>query len=105
MTHHNQTKTRRQRLLQGIRVGLEQYGVEKSELTGMYQAILTCGYDDEGEPDVSTGIEEKGNYCAVCLFLEDAPYNYGEIITPTSYDADCDDCHKAALPHADMEEE
>ena len=91
--------TRRQRLLQGIQVGHKQHGVKKSEMTGMYRAILTVGYDADGEPDVSTGIEEDGNYCAVCLFLEDHPYNYGEIITPTSYDADCDDCGKDALPY------
>ena len=96
---NNQTPTRRQRLLQGIQVGHKQHGVKKSEMTGMYRAILTVGYDADGEPDVSTGIEEDGNYCAVCLFLEDHPYNYGEIITPTSYDADCDDCGKDALPY------
>lgn len=97
----NIRRTRRQRLLQGIQVGHKQYGVKKSELTGMYRAVLTIGYDSDGEPDISTGIEEDGNYCAVCLFLEDDPNNYGEIITPTSYDADCDDCGKHALPYAE----
>ena len=35
---------------------------------------------------------EKMNVCAICLFLEDEPYNYGTEITPTRYDGDCDDC-------------
>ena len=92
--------TRAEMLLKGIDIGKTRYGIPKSKYTAMYQAILTVGYDDEGEPDVSTGIEEKGNYCSICMFLDDEPYNFGEIIEPSSYDADCDECGKMALPYA-----
>ena len=92
--------TRAEMLLKGIDVGKKQYGIPKSKHTAMYMATLYCGYDREGEPDPDSGIEERGNYCSVCLFLEDEPYNYGEVIEVSSYDADCDDCGKMALPYA-----
>ena len=75
----------------GMKVGLEVYDVTPSSV-GMYDCILTVGYDAEGEPDISTGVEEQSKVCAICLFLEDDPNNFGEIITPTSYDGDCDVC-------------
>jgi len=57
----------------------------------------------KGYPVSSTGMylceEYEGNHvidklnvCNICLFLEDEPYNYGDVIKPTSYDGDCDDC-------------
>lgn len=57
----------------------ERKGYEKSP-TGMYRV------------EDSEQIEPPMNICAICLFIEDEPYNYGDIITPTSYDGDCDDC-------------
>lgn len=88
--------------------GWQEWGVPKS-MTGMYQATITHGYDDKGEPDLTTGIEEQCNVCAICLFLEDEPHNYGEIIIPTTYDGDCDECGRFTvdaigdLSHSDME--
>jgi len=92
--------TRAEMLLKGIDIGKTRYNIPKSERTAMYMATLYCDYDEKGEPDPSSGIEERGNYCSICLFLEDEPYNFGEVIEPSSYDADCDDCGKMALPYA-----
>ena len=75
----------------GVEIGERVWGVPASPI-GMYRCILTVGYDDKGEPDISTGIEEDINACAKCLFLEDDPNNWGEIINPTTYDGDCDVC-------------
>lgn len=75
----------------GIEYGWRRHGIKPSPV-GMYDCILTLDYDAEGEPDISTGIEERTNVCAICLFLEDEPDNHGEIIKPTSYDGDCDVC-------------
>ena len=91
---------RAEMLLQGIDVGKKQYGIPKSKHTAMYVATLYRIYDREGEPDPFSGIEERGNSCSVCLFLEDEPYNYGDEIEPSSYDADCEDCGKKALAYA-----
>ena len=60
--------------------------------TGMYDCILTLGFDEDGEPDLSTGIEEQSKMCAHCLFVTDEPHNFGDIIEPTQYDGDCDEC-------------
>ena len=56
--------------------------------TGMYRCV-SYEYCKDGD---FFGEQEVLNICAICLFLEDAPYNYGDKISPTSYDGDCDDC-------------
>lgn len=56
--------------------------------TGMYRCV-TYEFCKDG---IFFGEREEMNICAICLFLEDAPYNYGDEIIPTSYDGDCDDC-------------
>lgn len=86
-----QTNDRLALMRVGIGVGWDEHGVKPSHV-GMYDCILTLGYDAEGEPDLSTGVEEQSKVCAICLFLEDEPDNHGEIIIPTSYDGDCDVC-------------
>mgnify|MGYP001158334050 CR=1 FL=1 len=97
-------QSRKSKLLQGIQVGRIKYSIKMS-VTGMYMATIYVTYTEDGEPDPKSGIEERGNYCSVCLFLEDDPNNFGEVIEPSTYDGDCDECNRAALPHADMEEE
>lgn len=87
----------------GVEVGERVWGVPSSPI-GMYRCILTVGYDDEGEPDVSTGIEEDVNACAKCLFLEDEPHNFGEIINPTTYDGDCDVCGHCSYHEIECDE-
>ena len=82
--------------LQGVVVGERKYGVTPSD-TGMYEAIITIGFDEDGEPDETTGYEEFGNYCSLCLFVNDDPHNYGDIIRPTEYDGDCDECGKTTM--------
>jgi hypothetical protein len=57
--------------------------------TGMYQCEEYDIIDENGKGE---GLIERMNICAICLFLEDEPYNYGDLIMPTSYDGDCDDC-------------
>jgi len=52
-------------------------------------------YDDEDT------ILDKLNVCSVCLALTDAPYNFGEEIEPTLYDADCDECNQDSLVYCD----
>ena len=56
--------------------------------TGMYRCV-TYEFCKDG---IFFGEREEMNICAICLFLEDAPYNYGDEIIPTSYDGDCDEC-------------
>ena len=58
--------------------------------TGMY---VCKTYDQFLGNGVYEGLIEKLNVCAICLFIEDDPDNYGDIIEPTSYDGDCDDCN------------
>ena len=89
----------------GMIIGETKYKIPKSEYTAMYLATIYNDYDGKGDPVLSSGIEERGNYCSVCLFLEDAPYNFGEVIEPSSYDADCDECGKMALPYAHENDE
>ena len=57
--------------------------------TGMYQCEEYAEFDEEGNGVV---VLERVNICGICLFIEDEPYNYGDVIKPTSYDGDCDDC-------------
>ena len=58
--------------------------------TGMYQCE---DYEFVGDDDVErSNLLERLNVCGVCLFLEDEPYNFGNVIKPTTYDGDCDDC-------------
>ena len=66
--------------------GKKTYGIPKSEKTAVYEVILYNDYDDKGEPDPSSGIQERGNYCAKCLFYDDEPWNYGEIFNPKGGD-------------------
>ena len=79
----------------GVEVGERVWGIPASPI-GMYHCTLTLGFDKDGEPDISTGIEGETNACAKCLFLEDEPHNWGDIIVPTTYDADCDVCGHVA---------
>jgi len=62
--------------------------------TGMYRCEEYEHFDPEDKPQ---GLIDVQNICAICLFLEDEPYNYGDNIEPTSYDGDCDDCHGDSL--------
>ena len=62
---------------------------EKSN-TGMYVCKTYDQYLGDG---VYHGLIDKMNICAICLFIEDEPYNYGDVIEPTAYDGDCDDCN------------
>ena len=57
--------------------------------TGMYRCEEYEYIDADGNPQ---GLVDVQNICAICLFLEDEPYNYGDNIEPTSYDGDCDEC-------------
>ena len=95
-TRVGEDMNRIERLKKGIDFGHEKYDVEKSK-TGMYMATVYLDFDVKGEPDPESGIEERGNYCSVCLFLEDEPYNFGDVIEPSTYDADCDDCCRESL--------
>ena len=62
--------------------------------TGMYRCEEYEYIDPNG---VLCGLLDVQNVCAICLFLIDAPYNFGDNIEPTSYDGDCDDCGKNSL--------
>ena len=88
----------------GVVVGERKYGIDRST-TGMYEAIITIGFDENGEPDESTGYKEFGNYCSECLFVNDDPHNYGDIIRPTEYDGDCDECGRTTMCMLRSEEE
>jgi len=56
--------------------------------TGMYHC--TTFVDEE-----HTIIDGDGNYCVSCIFLDDVPYNYGDVVIPTLYDGGCDECGKS----------
>jgi len=75
-------------LKKAVLIGKRDYGIEES-VTGMYRCKI---YDhDEFDEDNDTPLEIH-NICARCLFMEDEPYNLGDVIDATSYDADCDEC-------------
>ena len=85
-------KTRRMKLKQGIELmNTFWYKGDKPCITGMYR--------------VSDEIEGESNVCAVCLAIDDVPYNYGDNIEPTMYDGDCDECHRNSLVYCGGEEE
>ena len=70
-------------------------------LTGMYHVK---DFEDEWNEDPKS-LLYQGNFCAICLFLHDEPYNYGTHIEPTSYDGDCDDCMRQSRFYSGWEEE
>jgi len=57
--------------------------------TGMY----VCVEDTDLIPPYFVGeVPPTGmNVCNICIFIEDSPDNFDNVI-PTSYDGDCDDC-------------
>ena len=76
-------------LQKAVQIGKIEYGIEES-VTGMYLCKI---YDhDDFDEDNDTPIEIH-NICAKCIFMEDEPHNLGDVIEPTSYDADCDECN------------
>ncbi len=75
-------------LKRAVQIGYKDYGIQES-VTGMYRCEV---YEHDGfNEDVDTPLEVS-NVCAKCLFMEDEPHNYGDVIEPTSYDAECDEC-------------
>jgi len=63
---------------------------DKSAITHGYNISPTGIYVcKEYEGDI---LLDSMNVCAICLFVTDEPYNYGDEIAPTRYDGDCDDC-------------
>ena len=69
--------------------------------TGMYQCRDYEFFDEKGP----SNLLEQLNVCGVCLFIEDEPYNFGNVIEPTSYDGDCDDCGGDSRFYSDLEDE
>jgi hypothetical protein len=69
--------------------------------TGMY---LCEDYECESEEGELSNLLVRQNVCSICLFLEDEPYNYGNVIKPTAYDGDCDDCGGDSRFYVDEEE-
>ena len=61
--------------------------------TGLY---LCEDYEFFDAENIGKNLLERMNVCAICLFIEDEPYNYGNVICPTTYDGDCDDCNGEA---------
>lgn len=81
------------RFKQAIKIGDNKYDIKES-ITGMYKCDM---YDsDDFDEDNDTPLETS-NVCAICLFMEDEPYNFGDTIAPSSYDADCDECGNDSL--------
>lgn len=75
-------------LKEAVKIGYSDWGIEES-ITGMYRCKVyeSDGFDEDADKPL-----EISNVCAKCLFMEDEPHNYGDVIEPTSYDADCDEC-------------
>jgi hypothetical protein len=69
--------------------------------TGMYRCETYETIDSTGIPQ---GLIDVQNVCAICLFLTDAPYNFGDNIEPTSYDGDCDDCGGDSLFYSQVDD-
>jgi hypothetical protein len=85
-------KTRREKMKQGIELmNRFWYKGNKPSITGMYR--------------VSDEIEGDSNVCAVCLAIDDVPYNFGDEIEPTMYDGDCDECNGESLLYCGGDEE
>tara|TARA_B100000282_G_scaffold291360_1_gene263492 strand:+ start:3191 stop:3451 length:261 start_codon:yes stop_codon:yes gene_type:complete len=85
--------SRKELLIEALKVGKSK-GYAKSK-TGMYRCE-----DYEGEGD-NPPLLDVLNVCAICLFVEDEPYNFGTDINPTPYDGDCDDCGGDSLPYCE----
>tara|TARA_R110000851_G_scaffold99641_2_gene214806 strand:+ start:1118 stop:1420 length:303 start_codon:yes stop_codon:yes gene_type:complete len=85
--------TRLEKFDYALKNAVENCGYPSSP-TGMYRCESYEYVDPEGKPQ---GLIEVMNICAICLFLDDDPYNFGDNIEPTSYDGDCDDCHGDSL--------
>lgn len=88
--------TRKEKMIKGIELmNTYWYKDKKPSITGMYRVSVSTIDEIEGE----------SNICAVCLAIDDVPYNFGDEIEPTMYDGDCDECHGESLPYCGGEEE
>ena len=62
--------------------------------TGMYRCEE---YEYINPSDIPCGLTDVQNVCAICLFITNAPYNFGDNIEPTSCDGNCDNCNNPSL--------
>ena len=63
-------------------------------IQGLFQAAPYNGPAGPGNYSL-----QGSNYadCSLCLFVNDDPHNYGDIIRPTEYDGDCDECGETTM--------
>ncbi len=73
---------------------IAKWGIETSN-TGMYQCCEVDEINDDGSPNENT-IIDRMNICAICV-VEGGTLEVSDLVKPTTYDGDCDDCGRVPM--------